>query len=189
MVLIAVWDLLLAGALLRPALGAGVATLAAFLLATSLVLATREPGRRRRRARRSGGTVLALAFAAGFASHPVFVAGISALGLAIGLAPRTPLGPVEGSLDLLVAEILVAPVLEEHLYRERILLALRPRVGAPAAVVGSSVLFALPHLEAWQTLGSFVVGLALGAVALRSGSVRACIALHAGLNLAAWRHA
>jgi membrane protease YdiL (CAAX protease family) len=86
---------------------------------------------------------------------------------------------------LLVAVLGLAPVFEELLYRERLLLALRTRTGALLAVTISSLLFALPHLEPWSVLTTSLVGLALGALMLASGSVALCIGLHAGLNLAA----
>ena len=79
---------------------------------------------------------------------------------------------------------MLAPVFEELLYRERLLAALAPRVGAPAAVFATSALFALPHLEPWHVVGTFFVGLGLGTVMRLGGSVGLCIAIHAGLNLA-----
>ena len=48
----------------------------------------------------------------------------------------------------------------------------------------TSALFALPHLEAWSVLGTFLVGLALGVVRIVAGSLALCIGVHAGLNLA-----
>src|SRR3990172_1837075 len=53
-------------------------------------------------------------------------------------------------LPLIVASVALAPVFEEILYRDRLLLALRARAGTPVAVVVTSVLFALPHLQAWR---------------------------------------
>ena len=45
--------------------------------------------------------------------------------------------------------------------------------------------FAVTHLEAWHVLGTFVVGLGLGAAMRRWNSLALCIGLHMGLNAAA----
>jgi membrane protease YdiL (CAAX protease family) len=70
------------------------------------------------------------------------------------------------------------------LYRERLLPALRARLGAPVALLLSSTLFAAPHLEPWSVLTTFCVGLVLGGVFLATGRVELCMAHHAGLNAA-----
>jgi membrane protease YdiL (CAAX protease family) len=58
------------------------------------------------------------------------------------------------------------------------------RLGAAPANDLTSGLFAIPHAEPWSVLGTFLVGLLLGAVYVASGSISLCIGLHAGLNLA-----
>ncbi len=81
-----------------------------------------------------------------------------------------------------MAVIVCAPLFEELLYRERLLPALRARFGSPVAIVLSSLLFALPHLEPWNVLGTFAVGLLLGGVYVKTRSTAFCVAYHAGLN-------
>jgi membrane protease YdiL (CAAX protease family) len=180
--LFAVWDLLLLGRLASRWLGSECATLASFLLATILVVA-----RHGWEEAATGRSLLAAGLGAisGWATHPAWVASIAALGAAFGLPPRGWEGPHAPSVALVVATVALAPVFEEVLYRGQLLIALRDRLGAPLAVVATSALFALPHLEAWSVLGTFLVGLALGAARLLAGSLALCIGVHAGLNLAA----
>jgi membrane protease YdiL (CAAX protease family) len=173
-----VWSLLLASQLASGFLGGERGVLLGFALATVLVASTRE----------SVGTLgspwdASLGLGAGYCSFSAWVLLVSWVGLGIGLEVRAATG--RPSLAIVLASLGFAPVFEELLYRERLLPALRERFGAPLAVALSSLLFALPHVESWSLLGTFLVGLALGPVYLSSGSVGLCIGLHAGLNLAA----
>jgi membrane protease YdiL (CAAX protease family) len=120
-----------------------------------------------------------LASLAGAASLPVWIAGLWPLGLRLGLPPRTT-APAPAGLAALLA-----PAAEELLYRERLLPPLRRRLGAGLAVVATSALFALPHLEPWLVLATFCVGLALGFAMLCTGSTALCLGYHLGLNLTA----
>jgi membrane protease YdiL (CAAX protease family) len=175
---LATWTLLLAAPLLAPCAGADGALLATQGAAALVLASTRV-----RAGLPTPPARIALALAAGIAAYPVCASLTAALGLALGLAPlpdaARPAGP------LLCASLLVtAPACEELLYRERLFGALRARMRAAPAVVATSALFALPHLEPWPMLGAFVAGLLLGALRARGASIGACIALHAGLNLA-----
>jgi membrane protease YdiL (CAAX protease family) len=108
---------------------------------------------------------------------------IAGTGLAVGLPPRPP-GVGGSGAPTWIAVGVLAPVFEELLYRERLIPALRAYTSAPLAITAASALFALPHGEAWSALGSFLVGLALGALQAGTGAVSLCIAAHAGLNAA-----
>ena len=174
-----VWSLLLAGRLAAAWLGAELAALVAFAAATALVCATR----RRRRAQGCF-KVWVFGAAAGYAAFPACVALISVLGLAAGLAPRGLALPGRGGPALWLAALVFAPIFEEILYRERLLHALRSRSGPAAAVVATSALFALPHLEPWAVLGAAAVGAGLALSMLTGRSTGLCISVHAGLNLA-----
>jgi membrane protease YdiL (CAAX protease family) len=178
-----VWLVLLVGqAGLGEALGRGVAVPLSFALATALVLAARAGPLRR--PSRSALAWLGGGVVAGAASYPAWVGLVAGVGAALGLAPPQA---ARGPAPPLVAAAMVglAPVFEEVLYRERLLASLRAHTGAAAAVLLSSAAFALPHLEPWALLGTFMVGLALGAAMCWTRSLALCIGLHAGLNLAA----
>jgi membrane protease YdiL (CAAX protease family) len=182
MLVLAAWSLLATQAWLAQPLGRGGAVLLSFAAVTALVIATRR--RDGDRAPGRAAALVALGALASFASFPVWIPLIGVAGVAIGLPPATPPPRPEDPL-LLLAILGLAPVFEELLYRERLLLALRSRLGVGFALPISSLLFALPHLEAWSVLATSLVGLALGALMLASGSVALCIGVHAGLNLAA----
>ena len=174
------WTLLVSGSLLGGWIGRDGAVLVSFAAVAILLAATRRGPPRRRMPLRAG----IAALAAGFASYPAWAGLITVVGLPLGLPFRDPTPPGAGSPALWVAALVLAPIFEELLYRERLLPALRRRIGALPAVVATSALFALPHLEAWNVLGTSLVGLMLGTVFLATESVALCIALHAGLNLA-----
>ena len=176
------WSLLATQAPLAPRLGRGAAVLVSFAAVTALVLASRRRNAAKLTGRAAG--MAALAALAGFASYPLWILLIGAAGTALGLRPIPPPARPSDPL-LLVATLGLAPVFEEVLYRERLLLALRSRIGAVPAVAISSLFFALPHLEPWFLLATSLVGVALGALMLAGRSLALCIGLHAGLNLAA----
>jgi len=74
-------------------------------------------------------------------------------------------------LKVLIPLMLVAPLTEEGLFRGLMLPALARRHGARTAVLWTSLLFALVHLNPWQGAGALVAGLYLGALRLRTGGV------------------
>ena len=168
-----VWCLLLLGGMLAPRLGSEAALIVCYAACAALLLAARP----------CSPVSLAgagLAAAAGFVALPAWLASIWGVGLLLGLPPVPRTSAVSASAWL--AHVALAPLFEELLYRERLLPALRARIGAPLALALSSALFAAPHLEAWSVLTTFCVGLALGGVFLATGRVELCVAYHAGLN-------
>jgi sodium transport system permease protein len=78
---------------------------------------------------------------------------------------------------LLVLGVLPA-VAEELAFRGFILTGLRRRFAPGTAIVFSSFLFALYHFNVFQLLPAFVLGLVLGTLALRTGSVLPGILFH-----------
>ncbi len=83
-----------------------------------------------------------------------------------------------------VEAVVVAPVVEEFLYRGVLLTALLRGVGAIAALVISSAVFALVHLtaEPQAVAPLFLLGMALGYVAYRTRSLVAPVIGHALFN-------
>jgi len=77
----------------------------------------------------------------------------------------------------------VAPVVEELIFRGLILHGLRRNYNAFTAVVISALLFALFHLNPWQFPATFVLGLLLGWIMIRTRSILLAIIGHAINNL------
>jgi membrane protease YdiL (CAAX protease family) len=95
-----------------------------------------------------------------------------------------------GDLLLSVAAIALVPALcEEVVLRGVVLPSLRPALGAAGAVVASALLFALIH-DPYRGPFTFVVGVGLGLLRVRSDSLTPPVVAHAALNtitfLAAW---
>lgn len=102
----------------------------------------------------------------------------------VHLALKVPPDAVAVSMLAMLA-ILVAPVTEELLFRGWIFTGLRHRLGLWPTLVVSSAVFALAHYEDTHiyALAVFPVGLALGGLRERTGSVKVPILLHAFYNL------
>jgi membrane protease YdiL (CAAX protease family) len=87
-----------------------------------------------------------------------------------------------GGVTALLGLVIVAPVTEELLFRGWLMRDLAERYGPRAGLLWSSILFGLVHLEPTAVLYATVAGVVLGAVALKTGSTLASIAMHAGVN-------
>lgn len=83
-----------------------------------------------------------------------------------------------------VATCLLAPVLEEMLFRGVLLRAFLAGHPRWAAISYSSLLFGAAHLNLYQFLLGFWLGLVLGWLFERAHSLIPCIALHAAVNTA-----
>ena len=98
----------------------------------------------------------------------------------VELLPGTPdynlLG--RGSWALL-STVVCAPLFEEFLFRGVILEAVRRRRGVPAAWLISSLCFGLAHGLPSQMVATGIIGLVLGHMYIRSGSLFGSIVLHA----------
>jgi len=181
---LSVWSLLIGlPVALRAIADADRALLGGFLAATALVVAVPSPARRRVSGRAAG--LLALGGLAGFAGYPAAIACLCASVEAAQSAGLGSAAPGAGGAAAAAVAILLAPILEELLYREHLLLALRAALGGGLAVPIASSLFALPHLAPPTVAVCFFAGLALGVARLASGSLALCIGIHAGLNAAA----
>ncbi len=88
---------------------------------------------------------------------------------------------------LLILLVVVAPVVEEIVYRGVLLSRLRRSMGPWPSILASAALFAAVHLADPAALfavpGLFVIGAVLGWLAMRSGDIGLPIAVHAGVNL------
>jgi uncharacterized protein len=87
---------------------------------------------------------------------------------------------------------LLAPLVEEMLFRGFLLPGLAARLGPAVAVTASALLFAAIHIRqyGWVDLVVvFVLGLVFGAARWRTGSLPLAVGLHALVNLVALGHA
>jgi membrane protease YdiL (CAAX protease family) len=78
--------------------------------------------------------------------------------------------------------VIVAPFAEELAFRAVIAGAIDARLGRRAALYGSAALFALYHFTAWALVPTFVLGMALGWLALTRRTLWPAIALHVLYN-------
>lgn len=80
------------------------------------------------------------------------------------------------------AVVVLIPLLEELLYRRRLLDDLRALWGPGSAILLSSGLFALAHVDPEAILIAFLGGLVCAALVLRTGRLSLSIGLHVGWN-------
>jgi membrane protease YdiL (CAAX protease family) len=79
----------------------------------------------------------------------------------------------------IIRVILIAPVVEEMIFRGVIFSGFRRNYSPFWAIFLSALLFALFHLNPWQLGPTFLLGLLLGYVRLKTGSLLASIFTHA----------
>lgn len=77
---------------------------------------------------------------------------------------------------------IVAPLLEEIIYRGFLLTSLAPTMKWPLAVIVSSVIFSASHLSAENFIQLFIIGVVLGCSYCWSGDLRSSILLHSLYN-------
>ncbi len=91
-----------------------------------------------------------------------------------------------GALLAAVVALAIAPALsEEILFRGLLLGRFCDRLGTAGGLALSSLLFGVIHLDLAQGAAALVLGLYLGALTLRTGSVHAAILCHGANNLIA----
>jgi membrane protease YdiL (CAAX protease family) len=83
-------------------------------------------------------------------------------------------------LVILVFAVVLAPLIEELMFRGFFYNALRARFAAPGAIILSAALFAGIHPQGWIGLPPLLaVGVMLGVLREWRGSIRACVVAHA----------
>lgn len=90
---------------------------------------------------------------------------------------------------IFVSVALLAPLVEEILYRGMLLPWLNRFMGRWPAIVASAAVFAGIHLIDWDARaavpGLFLIGIVLGWAAMRRGDLSLAIPIHAGVNMLA----
>jgi len=85
-------------------------------------------------------------------------------------------------LSQLFLLVIVAPVTEELLFRGIILRGLLSRHRPSVAVTLTALLFAVLHMNPWQSLSALLLGILFGWFYWRTGSVALCVLAHAFFN-------
>ena len=136
------------------------------------------------RLRHAGGWLLLTAPLLALTLHPVLARMVSIVIEEVGYAEQArhmvqqfldPGAPL--ALHLVVLALLPA-VCEELAFRGFILTGLTRRLGTRKAILVSSLLFAIAHLNAFQFLPTFILGLVLGLLVTRSGSLLPGVLFH-----------
>ena len=91
-----------------------------------------------------------------------------------------------GALCLFLMVVVLAPLAEEIAYRGLWLRAAQRRLGIIGGIVLSAAVFAVMHLQPYDTLSLFGIGLVLGWLASRFRRLGPSICAHAWFNLAAF---
>ena len=79
--------------------------------------------------------------------------------------------------------VVMAPVTEEMMFRGLFLHRLSEGHGRRHAILGSAICFGVFHLLPWQAVGATLIGIYLGWLLTRTGSILMPIAAHAFFNL------
>ncbi|AYA36690.1 CPBP family intramembrane metalloprotease [Hymenobacter oligotrophus] len=108
------------------------------------------------------------------------------LGLPTWALPKALLQLATQPLLSFVVLCVMAPVFEEWLFRGVLLPGLMKNYGPTKAILQTSLLFGIIHFNPAQSLAAALFGVFLGWLYYRTGSLRACILVHAVNNFIAW---
>ena len=87
------------------------------------------------------------------------------------------------NLFLFLSIVVAAPLLEEIVFRGVILEGLLKNYSPAKAIIWSSVIFSIAHLNLWQAVGTFSFGLLMGWVYWKSNSIIPGMVIHFVNNL------
>jgi len=128
---------------------------------------------------------LAAAAAAAAAQLSFWLAPVLPMTAAEDAAWRLLAGRVERApIEAVIALALVPAIVEEALFRGLLLAALIPMLGRWKAILAASFLFAGYHLDVQRFLVQGLLGVLLGWLRVRTGSLIVPILVHLGYNLA-----
>jgi membrane protease YdiL (CAAX protease family) len=85
-------------------------------------------------------------------------------------------------LGLVLTVVVIAPVVEETIYRGVVYRAFRDRAGVPLSILLSGLLFSIAHLEPDHLLALWLIGGTLAWLTERTGSIIPSIAAHGLFN-------
>ncbi|MDO9615314.1 MAG: CPBP family intramembrane metalloprotease [Bacteroidota bacterium] len=84
-----------------------------------------------------------------------------------------------GIYGAILKVVIIAPVIEELIFRGVIMHGLMRNYSKFTAVFVSALMFALFHLNPWQFPATFILGIVLGILMLRTRNIYLCILGHA----------
>lgn len=93
---------------------------------------------------------------------------------------------MRNSIFSFIAIVIAAPVLEELIFRGIILNGLLKRYSPLKSIVISSILFGVVHLNPWQFVAAFVIGMFSGWVYYKTNKLALSILIHFANNLFAF---
>lgn len=118
---------------------------------------------------------------------------LSIVGASLGLeVPSTPNDESRGTGLLIlmgsfwltfVLSVILAPIIEEIVFRGILFPAIKERYGLVAGIVGSSLIFTFVHIDPIQMLSVLPLGIYLAIMYHRTGSIYPGMILHATWNL------
>lgn len=133
---------------------------------------------------------LPLGIVVGLATQVLLVPLYYVIGVVIDIdeseSARELVNQADGLLDLtllLVAVVVMAPLVEELFFRGLLLQSITRAIGALPAVLISSAIFALVHVELVVMPGLFMFGVIAAVITLRTGRLGMAWAMHATFNL------
>jgi len=88
-------------------------------------------------------------------------------------------------LLVLTAVCLIAPITEETIFRGIVLKSFSSRMSRWKAIILSALLFGFFHLNVWQGISAFFLGLLLGWLYIKTGALKLAIFAHAANNFIA----
>lgn len=117
---------------------------------------------------------------------------LALLALSVVIEPTTSFIPMPDSIkaifekafmdsalwDMILSTCILAPLLEEFVCRGMMLRGMLERMSPWKAIVWSAVLFAVMHMNPWQSIPAFLIGLLLGWVYWKTRCIWATIFLH-----------
>lgn len=89
----------------------------------------------------------------------------------------------QGSFFTFLSIVIVAPILEELIFRGIILDGLLKKYSPIKSIIIASVLFGIVHLNPWQFIAAFSLGIFIGWIYYKTKSVSYAIIIHAANNL------
>jgi membrane protease YdiL (CAAX protease family) len=90
------------------------------------------------------------------------------------------------NIFLFLSIVVAAPLLEEIFFRGVILEGLLKNYSPAKAIIWSAAIFAIAHLNPWQGVGAFLLGLIIGWVYWKSNSIIPGMVIHFVNNLVAY---